>query len=152
MAWRRELIADGLSFCAVSQEDASVPCDGRRWTELLSGVLRGRIRAVRRMCAPPADSRITGVGDVLVGKRFRPLTRFTDIWMLLFQPAASRQQVITVMADGPLIQMRCLLVVGTYPRSPPRVNGRIVFPDLPVIGGSLCVENDWLIKDPQLTQ
>src|SRR5690348_9404782 len=104
------------------------------------------------MCAPPADSRITGVGDVLVGKRFRPLTRFTHIWILLFQPAASRQQVITVVADGPFIQMWCLLVVGTYPRAPQRVNGCVVFPYRPIIGWSLCFENDRFIKDSQLTQ
>src|SRR5260221_8499079 len=99
----------------------------------------------------PTDGRITGVGDVLVCKSFRPLTRFTDSWMLFFQPAASSQQVITVVADSSFIQMWCLLVVGTYPRSPQRINSRVIFPHSSVIGWGLCFENDWFIKYPQLT-
>src|SRR5260370_14062607 len=99
----------------------------------------------------PADSRITGVGDVFVGKNLRPLTRFRDVWMMFFQPAASSQQVITVVADGSFIQMWCLLVVGTYPRSPQRVNGRVVFPHSSIVGWSFCFENDRFIEYPQLT-
>ena len=121
--------------------------------ELLRGLLK-----VMRPCIgwqqQLTELSLAGVGHIFCRQGFRPVCGFSNLWMVLLEPSACHEQRVAHLTSSSLIVGRGLIVKGTDPGEPGRIDCRIILPEGRQRGRFLLrpIQKNRFIQDAQRAQ